>query len=179
MPYLGGFAGLLVTGLWVFCIIDALMSPEQAVRNLPKIGWVLIVLFFPLIGSIAWLVAGRPQEGRANLPYKGNTGQAPWPATRTAGFPEYERPALRGTPNDDVAFLDPIAEEKARSDAEHEDMLRRWEADLRRREEELRRARAQLSGPDSTPGATSPRGSTPPPTDGSGGTAADPEHGAR
>jgi hypothetical protein len=141
MTYLGGLSGLLVTALWVFCVIDAVTTPAEGVRNLPKVGWVVVVLLFPLVGSVAWLVAGRPRGGRTvDLPYKGNRGPAPWPSTRTAGFPEYERPRRRSAgPDDDPAFLDRLRSEKAESDAAHEDMLRQWEADLRRREEDLRR----------------------------------------
>jgi Phospholipase_D-nuclease N-terminal len=127
----------------VFCVLDALLTPEPAVRTLPKFGWVLIVLFFPLIGSVAWLVAGRPHDrAPADLPYKGNRGRVTWPATKTAGFPEYERPRRAAAPDDDPAFLDRLRLEKERSEAEHEELLRRWEADLRRREEELRRSAA-------------------------------------
>jgi hypothetical protein len=160
MAYLGGLTGLLITGLWVFCVLDAVTTPESEVRNLPKIGWIVIVLLFPLLGSAAWLIAGRPQaRTTADLPYKGNTGgRAPWPATRTAGFPEYERPREQPGPDDDPEFLSRLRHEKARSDAEHEDMLRRWEADLRRREQELRGDGARPDdadgtghGPDSPP----------------------------
>jgi hypothetical protein len=130
----GEFGTVLITGLLIFCLIDVLFTDEHAVRNLPKLGWLLLVLFFPLIGSIAWLVAGRPEGGHSRAP----RSKAPWPATRTAGFPEYERPARGGAPDDDPEFLRRIAEEQARADAEHLDVLRKWEADLRRREEQLR-----------------------------------------
>ena len=36
-----------------------LTTPEAACRNLPKLAWIFIVLLLPLVGSIAWLVAGR------------------------------------------------------------------------------------------------------------------------
>ena len=55
-----GFGGLLVLGVWIFCFIDVLMTPEQACRNLPKLAWVFLVLLLPVFGSIVWLVAGRP-----------------------------------------------------------------------------------------------------------------------
>jgi hypothetical protein len=153
MAYLGGLTGLLITGLWVFCILDAVTTPESEIRNLPKLGWILIVLLFPLLGSLAWLIAGRPQaRATADLPYKGNRGRAPWPATRTAGFPEYERPQSTTGPDDDPEFLDRVRREKAGSDAEHEDMLRRWEADLRRREQELRGGDPDPEGTDGTDG---------------------------
>ena len=58
-----GFGGLLVLGLWIFCFIDVLMTPETACRNLPKLAWVFLVLLLPVFGSIVWLVAG-PSVGR-------------------------------------------------------------------------------------------------------------------
>jgi hypothetical protein len=157
VPYVGGLVSLLAMGLWVFCIIDALTAPEEAVRNLPKLAWVFIVLI-PPVGPIAWLVAGRPTGAQPDLPYKGNRGRAPWPATRTAGFPEYERPRVGGAPEDDPVFLDRLRQEKEQADAEHEDMLRRWEADLRRREENLRRRDRGDSSGDT---ANDPDGSAP------------------
>ena len=66
MLYLDGFAGLVVIAVWVFCFIDVLLTPVGAVRNLPKLAWVFIVLLLPTIGSIAWLIAGRPWD-RTNL----------------------------------------------------------------------------------------------------------------
>jgi hypothetical protein len=152
MPYVGGLLSLLVIGLWVFCVIDALTTPEEAVRNLPKLAWVFIVLI-PPVGPIAWLIGGRPTGTQNGLPGQGNRRRAPWPASRTAGFPEYERPRVGGAPDDDSVFLDRLRSEKDQADAEHEDMLRRWEADLRRREEDLRRRDRgdgdTASGPDS------------------------------
>ncbi|MEU2625592.1 MULTISPECIES: PLD nuclease N-terminal domain-containing protein [Kitasatospora] len=120
---------LLLLALWVWAFIDCLTTPEEEVRYLPKVAWVIIVLLFPLVGSIAWLVAGRNRarsRGRA----------VPWPAGPTAGFPEYERPAERYVaPDDNPEFLASLKKDNAR----HEDMLKQWESDLRRREEELRR----------------------------------------
>lgn len=55
---------LLVGVLMIYCLIEAISTDEHAVRNLPKVAWVLLILFFPLVGSIAWLVAGRPQRAQ-------------------------------------------------------------------------------------------------------------------
>ena len=54
------FFGLVVFALWVFSLVDVIGSDEGAIRHLPKLWWLLIVLFFPFAGSVAWLVAGRP-----------------------------------------------------------------------------------------------------------------------
>ncbi|MFJ1753092.1 PLD nuclease N-terminal domain-containing protein [Kitasatospora sp. NPDC088134] len=111
--------------LWVWAFIDCLTTPEDEVRHLPKVVWVIVVLFFPLLGSIAWLVAGKDRTRRRRVP---------WPSGPTAGYPEYERPRPLA-PDDDPEFLASLK----RGNEQHEDMLKQWEADLRRREEELRR----------------------------------------
>lgn len=101
MLLMDGALGLVVLGLWIFCLLDVISTDEYAIRNLSKVVWVLLVLFFPLIGSIAWLVAGRPQAGAtSSMPYKGNHGHP-------SSFPEYERPgrAVASNPEDDEAFL--------------------------------------------------------------------------
>ena len=38
--------GLLVLVLWVFSVIDVVTSDEGAIRHLPKLPWLLLVLFF-------------------------------------------------------------------------------------------------------------------------------------
>lgn len=114
--------------LLVFCLIDCIQTPEHEVRNLGKVWWVLLILFFPLVGGIAWLVAGRPQRNAPRRP-------VPWPSTQTAGFPEYERPRRALAPDDDPEFL----AQMRRSSSEQEELLRRWEDDLRRRESQLKK----------------------------------------
>ena len=55
-----GVLGVVVFGVWVFCIIDVLVTRRDQVRNLPKLGWLAIVIVFNAIGAVAWLVFGRP-----------------------------------------------------------------------------------------------------------------------
>ncbi|MFI8854917.1 PLD nuclease N-terminal domain-containing protein [Streptomyces sp. 891-h] len=59
---------LLILALWIYAFIDCLNTPENEVRKLPKVVWVIIILLFGqvLLGPIAWLVVGRP---RRNAPY--------------------------------------------------------------------------------------------------------------
>ena len=86
-----GFGGLIVLGLLIFCFVDVLLTPESACRTLPKLAWVFIVLILPLIGSIAWLVAGRSWTGRDGV------SAAMRPRTTASGRPM--------TPDDDEEFL--------------------------------------------------------------------------
>ena len=109
----GGFF-LLLLALDVFCVIDLIQTPERQVRNLPKIAWLLLNLLFPPIGSIAWLVAGRPESGpRAASAYERSMPH----------YPEYDRPgrAAAATPESDEEFLRRVrerAEEQRRKAAE-------------------------------------------------------------
>ena len=59
-----GAAGLLLLALWLFCLVDVIVSDEYACRNLPKMVWFVIVLILPDIGSLLWLILGRPQGAR-------------------------------------------------------------------------------------------------------------------
>jgi len=107
--------GLLVLALDIFCLIDVITSDTNRVRNLPKIAWFLLILFVPLIGSIVWLVAGRPQGARAG-------GRSPYERPASA-FPEYDRPGRAAglSPESDEEFLRKIrerAEEQRRKAAE-------------------------------------------------------------
>lgn len=79
--------------LCIYCVIEAIVTDSALVRNMPKALWILLILFFPLVGSIAWLVAGRP----------GATPAQPTAST----FPEYDRPgrATGVTPESDEEFL--------------------------------------------------------------------------
>ena len=113
--------------LLVYCLIDCIQSDEGSVRNLPKTIWVLLIIFLPIVGSVAWLVVGRPLGAP--------TRSVPWPSTRTAGFPEHERSRTAMAPDDDPEFLAGLAA----SDSRHERMLADWEAQLREREERLAR----------------------------------------
>ncbi|WP_148612402.1 PLDc N-terminal domain-containing protein [Nocardioides rubriscoriae] len=111
--------GVVTFCLWVYCLVEVIQTPEGSIRNLPKVVWLLLVLLFPFVGSVAWLVAGRPDHGPGRVsPYE----------RRAPQFPEYDRPgrAAAVDPARDEEFLRQVRE---RAEAQ------------RRRHEERRRAR--------------------------------------
>ena len=114
MLYGGGAFVLVEICLVVYCVLNIITTPEEQIRNLPKLLWLVLVLFFPIVGGVAWLVAGRPQGPATSLPYKGNRGIPP----------EYDRPgrATAFSPDDDEAFLRSLREraEQQRKKAEQE-----------------------------------------------------------
>lgn len=105
-----GLLALLSLGLGIYCLIEVISTPDHQVRNLPKIGWILLVLLFPLVGSIAWLAVGRPMA---------SSGAARTPGRPVPHFPEYDRPgrAAASSPDADEEFLRQVrakAEEQRR-----------------------------------------------------------------
>ena len=113
-----GVFGIALLFLWIFCIFDVITSDPELVRNLPKLVWLLIVIIVPDVGSIAWLIVGRPR------------GAAFSPGATSPRVPRQHRSAGPVGPEDSPHFLKSIDEQRR---------LKAWEDDLRRREEELRR----------------------------------------
>jgi hypothetical protein len=116
--------GVVTFALWVFCLVDAIGTPAPQVRNLPKVGWVIIILLFPFVGSIAWLVVGRPESA-------GAAARSAYERTQPA-FPEYDRPgrAAAVDPEKDADFLRQVRERaEAQRKQYDEQQRRRREAD--------------------------------------------------
>lgn len=106
---IGGVALLL--GIWIYSIIDAVQAENSRVRTLPKVAWVLILFFVPLVGSALWFWLGRPRADR---------------------FGSFGPPAAKPerAPDDDPEFLK-FLEAKARrerEDAQRQEKKRQQEA---------------------------------------------------
>ena len=98
MAKLGILVGPLVLLLWVFCVLDVITHRHEP-QHLPRWTWLVLVLLFPLVGSVAWLAVGRPRAGAAGRP---SAFERSAPA-----FPEYDRPgrAAAGDLSADEEFL--------------------------------------------------------------------------
>jgi len=55
------FLYVLPFALTLYALIDCAQKEET--RNLPKWGWILIILFLGVIGPVSYLIAGRPKQG--------------------------------------------------------------------------------------------------------------------
>jgi Phospholipase_D-nuclease N-terminal len=120
---------LLVLALWIYAFVDCLNTPEEQVRGLPKVVWVIIILLFGevLVGPVAWLLAGKIRHAPAGgTPSEGSATASGWHRGQGTRFV---------APDDNPEFLKSLNEENQKDEA----LLKDWEADLRRREEELRR----------------------------------------
>jgi len=115
--------GVVWFAIWVFTIIDVLSAPEPAIRRLPKLGWLFVVVIFGAIGALAWFVLGRPEgNGPRTL---GKYERA------TPAFPEYDRPgrAAATDPEKDEEFLRQVRERA-------EEQRRKYEQQKREKQQE-------------------------------------------
>ncbi|MDZ5660453.1 PLDc_N domain-containing protein [Nocardioides sp. zg-1308] len=102
--------------LGIYCLVEAISSRDDEVRHLSKVWWIVLILFFPFVGSVAWLAAGRPVRA----------ARRPGPHERSAtAFPEYDRPGRFAAtdPGADEEFLKKVrerAEEQRRKAREQE-----------------------------------------------------------
>jgi hypothetical protein len=125
---------LLEVALVAVALISCLSAEDDEIRTLPRVAWILIILFFPLVGAIAWFSAGRPLPA-ADGPRLGRLG-GHWPGSPggRGGWPRPHRRVV--APDDDAEFLRSLDVEQARRDHE---LFRRWEDDLTRRDDDGRR----------------------------------------
>ena len=49
---------LLLVGFLVYCLVDCAQTPEERVKVLPKVIWIILILIIPVVGGVVWLVAG-------------------------------------------------------------------------------------------------------------------------
>lgn len=103
MGKLAVFIGPVILVLWVYCVVSVITSRDDEVRHLSKVWWLILVLLFPLVGSVAWLAAGRPVSATPRR--SAYEREAP-------EFPEYDRPgrASAADPEADAEFLRKVRE---------------------------------------------------------------------
>jgi hypothetical protein len=141
------FPVILLVAVIVYAFIDCVRTPgDRMPAGIPKLLWLVLIVVFPGLGALAWIVISRIARAEASR----QTGSRPrpglWSAEPTRGTPLRNGPVA---PDDDPEFL-------ARLEAE------------RRRAERERRARRRAEGttasttdddapgdaPDDTPGSS-------------------------
>ncbi len=119
MPEISGVIFLVFFGLWIWGLLDIVATDAAACRNLPKVGWFVIVLLFGALGTVAWLLAGRPPKER-------------W-MPRTTDFSTPGRPVG----HEDRPDFSQRPEITDRRSAELDRRLEAWEAEQRARNADL------------------------------------------
>lgn len=150
-------ATVLEIGLAVFCFFDVLLVHERHSRWLPRWGWALALLTFPIVGMIGWICAGRhwrrsqalhpaSDEAHRKGPHEA-PGTTPVPPVPVPPGPVPPVPVPPGPGTSRTPDRSPdadLAMQLSAVNAEQERTLRRWEDDLLRREADLRRRELEL-----------------------------------
>ena len=124
MLIIGGAA--LIVGLTLYTLLDAVRTPAHEARTLPKWLWVLVTLFFPVVGPLMWLILGRPKaQPAAGTPRPGFGQRRSTPAPSVS------------SPDDDEEYLRWLkakaererrsreAESTSKQDSDHKDSERK------------------------------------------------------
>jgi hypothetical protein len=64
----GALLALFMTGFWLYCLTDAILTPAAECRGLRKQGWVTLVAVTFIAGAFAWLIVRRPVRDSARVP---------------------------------------------------------------------------------------------------------------
>ncbi|SDC78727.1 PLD nuclease N-terminal domain-containing protein [Streptomyces prasinopilosus] len=89
---------LVPLALSVYAFIDCISTKDEDIRHMPKPLWAILVLLFPLVGSISWIIAGKkrhPAGTGAGSAWSRGGGRQQWVA-----------------PDDNPDFLKSLGEER-------------------------------------------------------------------
>ena len=50
--------------LSVYALFSCIQTPDEDVPHLPKLVWIVLIVFVPFVGPIVWLLMSRTQAGR-------------------------------------------------------------------------------------------------------------------
>jgi hypothetical protein len=64
----GALLALFMTGFWLYCLTDAILTPATDCRGLCKQGWVALIGVTFIVGAFAWLIVRRPARDAARMP---------------------------------------------------------------------------------------------------------------
>lgn len=121
-----GLVFLILFAFWIWAILDVIATDSGPCRNLPKGVWLILVLLLPDIGSLAWLLLGRPEKGS-------------W----RPGSTDYSAPR-RPIAYEDHPRYSAAPEITDRRSQELDRRLDAWEAEQRVKKAELDRREAEL-----------------------------------
>lgn len=111
---------IVSVGVMIYALIEAISTPSDRTRIMPKGIWIVVIILVPLIGGVLWLLFGNENS------YLASTVQ---------GFQKTSGPTRPTTPDDDEEFLRSL--DVQRNQKRRAEELERRERELRRREAEL------------------------------------------
>jgi hypothetical protein len=68
----------VIIGVWAYAIIDVFGAPPEEVRVMPKLAWIVVVIFFGVFGAAGWFFFGRPRPtGAGDRPVRRSISDHP------------------------------------------------------------------------------------------------------
>ena len=82
----GALFALFMTGFWLYCLTDAILTPASECRGMPKPAWIVVITVTFVGGAIAWLIVRQPaRSSSAPLAHDAalgsRTGSTTWVTT--------------------------------------------------------------------------------------------------
>lgn len=101
---------LLVFGLVVYALIDCVRTPDEEMPvGMPKVLWVVLIILFPGIAAVAWIVVSRVARAQSHGPARQGLWSAPPP-------PQAPRRSGPLAPDDDPEFLRRLEAQRREAD---------------------------------------------------------------
>ncbi|KAE8764367.1 PLD nuclease N-terminal domain-containing protein [Georgenia thermotolerans] len=117
---------ILLLAIVIYAIIDCIRTPKDSVpTGIPKTVWVLLIVIFPGLGALAWLLVSRIARSESSGSARAGGAAGGW-------SPEPRRPARRSgpvAPDDDPEFLARLEAERRRAERERRARERRQAKD--------------------------------------------------
>src|SRR5208282_4466697 len=63
----GALFGLFMTGFWLYCLTDPILTPASECRGLPKPAWIVVITVTFIGGAIAWLIVRQPVRSSSRM----------------------------------------------------------------------------------------------------------------
>jgi Phospholipase_D-nuclease N-terminal len=57
--------------LAIYCLVQVAQARADLVRTLPRWAWAVLIVLFPLLGAVGWLLLGRPRRPGPTRPTRG------------------------------------------------------------------------------------------------------------
>jgi hypothetical protein len=92
-------------GLVIYALIDCATTKKEDAKHLPKVAWIVLIVLFPLLGSLGWLLAGKNRRPAA----AGGSGGG-----RGFGSGGPGRRSTWVAPDDNPEFLKKLGDENAK-----------------------------------------------------------------
>ncbi|MBE7701888.1 PLDc N-terminal domain-containing protein [Oerskovia sp. Sa1BUA8] len=98
---------LLAVGLAVYALSDCATSDEDDRSGIPKGLWIVMIIFLPFVGPLAWILVSRTQRSR-----HAQAGRTPAAGPGRPGA--RRRPSAPVAPDDDPDFLWKLEQQRRR-----------------------------------------------------------------